>query len=270
MAAETIPDQASGEAVTDPPVVVDRRGAVLLIRLNRPERRNAIDRDTAVALDAALELLDRDPGLRCGVLLGVGPVFSAGTDLYDGRDKRTTHGGEYGLLRRERVRPLIAAVEGPAVGGGFEIVMACDLVVASTGASFSLPETRRGLVATGGGLFRAARSLPYHVAAELLLAGTTLDAARAYSFGVVNRLVDPGDAETVALELATEIRAGAPNATALTLDALRISSATNEQVGWWATNRARSAVLGSGEAAEGTAAWRERRQPAWAVEQGQS
>src|SRR3712207_3436178 len=143
----------------------------------------------ALAIEEALDELEADPSLRAGVLTAEGPVFCAGTDLKDSAEKRTERGGEYGLLRRERSKPLVAAVDGPAVGGGFEVVLACDLVVASTRATFSLPETLRGVVATGGALFRGPRSLPYHVAVELLLTGAVLAAERAWSLGLVNRLV---------------------------------------------------------------------------------
>ena len=155
----------------------------------RQEKRNAVDRDLALALDAALNALEDDPALRAGVLTGTATVFSAGTDMYDPRDKSTPRGGEYGVIRRERSKPLIAAVEGPAVGGGFEIVLSCDLVVAAEDATFGLPETLRGLVATSGALFRAPRALPRHVAVELLLTGATLDRRARYDLGLVNRVV---------------------------------------------------------------------------------
>src|SRR5690606_7351796 len=132
-------------------------------------------------------------------------VFCAGTDMSDRRDKRTARGGEYGLLRRERTKPLIAVVDGAALGGGFEIVLACDMVVASDRAQFGLPETRRGLVATGGGLFRAARALPQHIAAEMLLTGLRLDAHRAFALGLVNRVLPSAGLTAGALELAKAV-----------------------------------------------------------------
>src|SRR5439155_16528626 len=142
---------------------------------------NAVDAVLAAGIDDALNRLEDDPALRVGILTSTPTVFSAGTDMYDPGEKRTARGGEYGVIRRVRRKPLIAAVEGYAVGGGFEIVLSCDLVVASTTARFGLPETLRGLVATSGALFRAPRALPLNVATELLLTGAMLDADRGYS-----------------------------------------------------------------------------------------
>ncbi len=132
-------------------VVQERHDRVLIIRIEREEKRNAIDRATTQGIEAALDRLDGDPRLLVGVLTGTATVFSAGTDLNEPVSPATERGGEYGVIRRQRVKPLIAAVEGPAFGGGFEIVLASDLVVASTTARFALPESRRGLVASSGG-----------------------------------------------------------------------------------------------------------------------
>jgi enoyl-CoA hydratase/carnithine racemase len=247
------------------PVTREIVDGVLHIRLDRPDKRNAIDRDMALGLDNALEALDRDESVRCGVLAAIGPVFSAGTDLFDPRDKTTPAGGEYGLLRRQRLKPLIAAVAGPALGGGFEIALACDLIVASVAATFGLPETRRGLVATGGGLFRTAAAVPRQLAAELLLTGSPITAERALSAGLVNRLVAAGEAEDEAHRLACKIAECAPYATGLTLAALRGAVAADEEVGWSITREAREKVLAGPEAAEGKRAFAERRAPSWAV-----
>jgi enoyl-CoA hydratase len=141
-------------------VTQESRGRILVVRIEREHKRNAIDVEAALGIDAALNRLDDDPALWVGVLTGTQTVFSAGTDLKDGAGARTERGGEYGLIRRSRVKPLIAAVEGVAFGGGFEMALACDLIVASRTARFALPETRRGVVATSGALFRAVRALP--------------------------------------------------------------------------------------------------------------
>ena len=150
---------------------MDRRGRVLVVTMQREAKRNAVDRQLADELDAALNLLDDDPDLWVGVLTGTPNVFSAGSDMTAAGDNVTERGGEYGIIRRVRRTPLVAAVEGPALGGGMEIVLACDLVVASTSATFGLPEVARGLVATSGALFRAARLLPVNLAREMLLTG---------------------------------------------------------------------------------------------------
>ena len=160
--------------------------------MQREAKRNAVDRQLADELDGALNLLDDDPELWVGVLTGTASVFSAGSDMTAAGDNVTERGGEYGIIRRVRRKPLIAAVEGPALGGGLEIVLACDLVVAATTATFGLPEVARGLVATSGALFRAARTLPVNLAREMLLTGQPIDAARAHAAGLVNRLAEPG------------------------------------------------------------------------------
>jgi enoyl-CoA hydratase/carnithine racemase len=244
-------------------VTTERRGTILLVTIDRPARRNAIDPDTTAALDAALNELDDDPGLAAGVLAGTEVAFSAGTDLVDGPGKPTARGGNYGVVRRRRRTPLIAAVEGVAYGGGFEIVLACDLVVASRAARFALPETARGLVANCGALFRAPRALPRNVALEMLLTGEPLGAERAWSLGLVNRLVDPGSAVSAAIELAGTVAAHSPVAQAATLAAVAEIESLLDEPGWAATERASDLAKASDDAAEGVAAFREKRAPRW-------
>lgn len=241
-------------------------GNALEIRLARPEKRNAIDREMAEGIDRAFAALDSTPEARAAILVAEGPVFSAGTDMSDPSDKRTLHGGEYGLLRRERSKPLIAVVDGPALGGGFEIVLACDIVVAGTAAEFGLPETRRGVIPTGGGLFRAPRSLPRHIAMELLLTGRRLSAERAHALGLVNALVPSAELMGTAHGFVRDIARAGPFATAETLAAVRGAEMNSEQPGWWATGRAKQAVIAHPEAAEGRQAFLQRRPPAWAAE----
>lgn len=240
------------------------RGPVLVMRMRREDKRNAIDRDLALQLEDALDLLEEDDRLRVGVLTGTPKVFSAGTDVMDPRDKHTVRGGAYGVVRRARRKPLIAAVEGAALGGGFEIVMSCDLVVAATDATFGLPEGRLGLVATSGALFRAARVLPRTLATELLLTGTRMTAERAHHFGLVNRCVPPGTAEDAAVQLAGEVCNSSPTSIRATLEALQALDAAADGLGWLVTTAARERVLASPDAAEGVQAFRERRAPSWA------
>jgi enoyl-CoA hydratase/carnithine racemase len=244
-------------------VTVEAVGEVLVVRMNREAKRNAVDSVLAAGIDDALNRLEDDPALRVGILTGTPAVFSAGTDMYDPGEKSTARGGEYGVIRRVRRKPLIAAVEGYALGGGFEIVLSCDLVVASTTARFGLPETLRGLVATSGALFRAPRALPLNVATELLLTGAMLDADRGYRLGLVNLVTEPGGAVDGALRLAEQIRKSGPNAVAETLTALLGLTAATDADGWAATDRARSAVLASPDADEGRRAFAEKRQPRW-------
>ncbi|PPJ25749.1 enoyl-CoA hydratase [Nocardia nova] len=195
--------------------------------------------------------------------IGTDSVFSAGTDLTSGGDAKTDHGGEYGLIRRRRRKPLIAVVEGPALGGGFEIALACDLVVASTTARFALPETRRGVVATSGALFRAVRALPLPVAKELLITGAGLSAERAHRFGLVNTITEPGAALREALVLAADICESSPVAVRQTLAALADQYVAADEIGWAATARAIDGVMGSEDLQEGIQAFFERRRPEW-------
>jgi enoyl-CoA hydratase/carnithine racemase len=247
----------------EPVVSAARRGRVLLVQMQRDRKRNAVDRQLADELDAALNLLDDDPNLWAGVLTGTPTVFSAGSDMTAAGDNVTERGGEYGIIRRVRRKPLIAAVEGPALGGGLEIVFACDLVVASTAAELGLPEVARGLVATSGGLFRAARLLPVNLAKELLLTGQRIDASRAYAAGLVNRLAEPGRAVDVALALAEQITANGPVAVQASMAAVNALLAEGDDRGWAATAGAMDAIARSEDAREGMAAFFERRSPRW-------
>ncbi|WP_232663489.1 enoyl-CoA hydratase-related protein [Pseudonocardia sp. TRM90224] len=244
-------------------VTTRRHGRILLVQMDRPAKRNAIDSAMTAGLDAALNELDDDPELWAGVLCGTADAFSAGTDLATGAGPATPRGGNYGVVRRDRATPLIAAVEGVAYGGGFELVLACDLVVAARTARFALPETARGLVANCGGLFRGPYALPPNIAREMLLTGAPLPAERAWSLGLVNRIAEPGEAQRVALELAELVCANAPVAQRETLRAVAAAQADIEERGWAATERASQAAAASADAAEGVLAFREKRRPRW-------
>lgn len=238
------------------------RGPVLVVRIEREEKRNAIDPDVTADIDAALNRLEDDPALRVGILTGTGNVFSAGTDLAAGMS-RSERGGQYGVIRRVRSKPLIAAVEGMALGGGFEIVMACDLVVASESASFGLPEVTRSLIPTCGGLFRTGRVLPANIAAELMLLGRPMDAARAERLGLVNALVAPGRALERALEMAEVIAANGPVAVRETMLFLEAYRAEEEARGWSGTERGERVIYQAEDTVEGVKAFFERRAPQW-------
>jgi enoyl-CoA hydratase/carnithine racemase len=253
---------SDGDRPPGPCVHYERRGHVLVIRMEREAKRNAIDKAMTHGIDEALNLLDDDDELWAGVITGTTTVFSAGTDLKDGSG-RTDRGGEYGMIRRRRAKPLIAAVEGPAFGGGFEIALACDLVVAARTARFALPESRRGVVASSGALFRAMRALPLNVARELLITGAVLDADRGYQIGFVNRVTDPGQALTAALELADDICASSPVSVAASLDALAAQHDADDAAGWAVTAEAVERVKGSDDIREGVAAFFEKRPPRW-------
>jgi enoyl-CoA hydratase/carnithine racemase len=247
----------------DAVVATRRHDHVLVISLQREAKRNAIDRATADALDAALNELDDDESLWAGVLSGTTAVFSAGSDLTARGDYVTARGGEYGIVRRSRRTPLIAAVEGPALGGGLEIVLACDLVVASETARFGLPEVSIGVVPTCAGLFRAPRALPLNVARQLVLTGRPIDARRAYEVGLVNVLTAPGGALAGALDLAAQICANAPVSVQACLEAVNDGAAAGDEDGWARTEQALAAAAASPDAREGVAAFLEKRAPRW-------
>jgi enoyl-CoA hydratase len=240
-----------------------RDGRVLVITMRREAKRNAVDRGLADAISAALDELDDDDQLWCGVLSGGPSFFSAGSDLTAGGDYNTERGGEYGVIRRVRKKPLIAAVEGFALGGGMEIVMACDLVVAATNARFGLPEVGIGVIPTCAGLFRGPRSLPLNIARELILTGDPITAERAHSVGFVNRLAEPGGALDAALELARRICANAPLSVQACLAAVNDRLADDFDRGWELTDAAKAAILGTADADEGVRSFLERRPANW-------
>ncbi|HVC71231.1 MAG TPA: enoyl-CoA hydratase-related protein [Acidimicrobiales bacterium] len=239
-----------------------RQGRVLVITLQREAKRNAIDEETALGIDGALNELEDDDELWVGVITGGREVFSAGTDLRVGSGAGTERGGPYGIIRRRRSKPLIAAVEGFAFGGGMEIVLACDLVVASSTARFGLPEVRRGLLALYGGVFRSARALPLNLAKEIVLTGDPIDATRAERHGMVNVVTEPGAALDGALALAERICANAPVAVRQSLELLEACTAPDETA-WTLSGQAMEVVMASEDAREGRQAFLERRSPQW-------
>jgi enoyl-CoA hydratase len=240
-----------------------RDGRVLVITLQRTEKRNAINRAMADALDEALNELDDDEELWAGVLTGSADVFSAGSDLTAGGDYTTARGGEYGIIRRRRRTPLIAAVEGPALGGGLEIVLACDLVVAADTARFGLPEVGIGVIPTCAGIFRGPRALPLNLARQLILTGQPITAARAYEVGFVNVLAAAGEAASEAVSLAQAICRNAPVSVQACLAAVNDIVATGDELGWQQTQQAMTAVLASDDTREGVNAFLEKRPPVW-------
>lgn len=244
-------------------VETQRDGAVLVISLRRESRRNAFDRSLADALDAALNELDDDPSLRAGVLTGGTKVFSAGSDLASNGDYVTERGGEYGVIRRRRLKPLIAAVEGVAFGGGMEIVLACDMVVAADNARFGLPEVMRGLLPGCGALFRTAQRLPPNIARELVLTGQPLAAARAYALGFVNAITAPGEALAKAVVMAQQLASNAPLGVQASLTAMNTLLGAADVDGWKETEEASEKVRVSEDAQEGIRAFFEKRAPVW-------
>lgn len=240
-----------------------RDGHVVVVEMRREHKRNAVDAALAQGIDAALNELDDDPDLWVGILTGTPDVFSAGSDLSAGEGASTERGGSYGVIQRQRRKPLIAAVEGPALGGGLEIVLACDLVVASTTARLGLPEVTRGVLPTCGALFRGPRALPVNVARELILTGAPIGAERAYALGLVNRVAEPGEAVDVALELAAQICANAPLSVQACLAAVNDVLGAGDELGWQKTREALASIGGTEDLVEGVNAFFERRLPQW-------
>ena len=249
-------------------VEFETRGRVAVLTINRPEARNAVNGDVAKAMEEGIDRLEDDPDLWAGVVAGNGPVFSAGADLKvvaAGRpqDLLTERGGFAGIARRDRRKPLVAAVDGPALAGGSEIALACDMIVASRQAAFGLPEVKRSLVAAAGGLFRLPRAVPRNIALEIALTGDPIDAERAYTLGLVNELVDAGKALESAVALAERVVANAPLAVWATRKVVLGSAGEGDDVGWRLTEEAFADILRSEDFAEGPRAFVEKRPPEW-------
>nr|BFE55911.1 crotonase/enoyl-CoA hydratase family protein [Dactylosporangium thailandense] len=248
-------------------VLLERRGHVAVITVNRPHRRNAINRATAETIAETFTALDADAAVRVVVLTGAGGTFCAGMDLRDfpeqGRPSVPGRGFA-GFVQAPPRTPVVAAVEGWALGGGFEMVLACDLVVAAEDARFGLPEVTRGLAARGGGAFRLPRRLPYALAMELVLTGQPIDAARAAGHGLVNRVTPSGGALAAAVELAQAVAANAPLAVAASVQVVRRGPDWPDDEGFTRQDEWFDPVFASADAAEGARAFAERRTPDWA------
>ena len=250
----------------DDAVITERRGRILIITLNRPDQRNAVNAAVAQGVAAALDDLDGDAELSLGVLTGAGKGFCSGMDLKAFRAGERPHvpgRGFAGIVERAADKPLIAAIEGFAVAGGLEVALACDLIVAAKGARLGIPEVKRSLVAAGGALLRLPRTMPRNVAMELALTGDLIEAERAHELGLVNRLADPGQALDTALQLAETIAANGPLALAAT-KRIMVESADWPDAEYF--NRQREIiepVFNSEDAREGATAFAERRDPVW-------
>ncbi|MBS1869251.1 MAG: crotonase/enoyl-CoA hydratase family protein [Actinobacteria bacterium] len=252
--------------MSEPAVLTEERDGVLLVTLNRPEQRNAVNRAVAEGIAGALDTLDADPDLRVGILTGAGKGFCAGMDLkaFVAGERPAVEGrGFAGIVQRAADKPLIAAVEGFAVAGGFEVALACDLIVAARGARFGIPEVTRGLVAAGGALLRLPRRIPYHLAMELALTGALVDAERMAEVGLVSRLVEPGAAVASALELARAIAANGPLALAASKRILVEAPAWPDDEAWARQAQITDPVRASADAREGSLAFAEKRAPRW-------
>jgi enoyl-CoA hydratase len=249
-------------------VEFETRGPFAVVTIDRPEARNAVNGAVAQGIEDAIDRIEDDDAIWVGIITGTPPVFCAGADLKEinagnAAALATQRGGFAGVVQRERSKPLIAAVDGPALAGGTEIVLSSDLVVASTTATFGIPEVKRSLVAAAGGLFRLGRKIPLNVAMELTLTGDPMDAERAYHFGLVNRLVEPGQALDEAVKLAEAICANAPVAVRESRRIVLEATHAPDEVGWKMSIEGMAKAMSSEDFAEGLTAFIEKRPPQW-------
>ncbi len=247
-------------------VLVERHEGVLTITLNRPGQKNAVNHAVAVQLASALDRLDADPELSVGVLTGAGGTFCAGMDLkaYARGDVPVLDGRGFGGLTRAVVnKPLIAAVEGWALGGGFELALGCDLIVAASDARFGAPEATHGLVPSEGGMVRLPHRIPYHVAVRVLLTGDPLSAGEAAEHGLVSELTRPGEALERARALATRIGKNAPLALAAVKEVVRATQSLDDRAAFARQDQLIAPLLASDDAHEGAVAFAEKRSPVW-------
>lgn len=257
---------------TEPPATLTKSGHVAVITMNRPEVLNAINAAMSVAMQKAIDELVADPDLRVGVITGAGKAFSAGADLKEvaaGRPLQAPHQRERGFggfMRRPISKPLIAAVNGYALGGGTEIMLACDLAVASEQATFGLPEVRRGIIAAGGGLLRLHRRIPQAIAMEWALTGAAITAQEALSWGLINRVVPKGQVLSGAMELADRIADNAPLAVQASKRLIQAGYALGSDwaaTAWAASDAEIKTIMRTADAAEGPRAFAEKRPPRW-------
>ncbi|MFJ4293171.1 crotonase/enoyl-CoA hydratase family protein [Cupriavidus sp. NPDC089707] len=249
-----------------PRVLTERRGHILIVTLNRPEVKNACDGQTAQEMNAAMDMLDNDPSLFLGIVTGAGGDFSAGADLKAaarGELRERPPRGGFGVFRRPPRKPLIAAVEGVAVGGGLELCLACDLVVAARDARMGLPEVRHNLAAIGGGLFRLPRRIPYHIAMELALSGELKSAEFFAALGMVNRVVAPGEALAEAIALAERLLQNGPTGLAAAKEIIFQGVNWTDDDAWEKQMPIARVAIESQDRQEGLKAFVEKRKPVW-------
>jgi enoyl-CoA hydratase len=247
-------------------VLTEVDGGVAVITINRPEARNAVNRAVAQGIAAAVEELDGSADVRVLILTGAGGTFSAGMDLKGflaGESPSVEGKGFGGIAERPPAKPVIAAVEGYALAGGFEIALSCDMIVASETAKFGLPEVSRGLVAGAGGLLRLPRRVPYHLAMEIALTGGHFTAERMQQAGLVNQVVGAGEALAGARELAARVARNAPLALAATKRVIVESADWDSSEAFARQGEVIIPVFGSADAMEGAAAFAEKRPPVW-------
>jgi enoyl-CoA hydratase len=247
-------------------VLTEVSDGIAVITINRPEARNAVNGDVARGMAAAIDELESRPDVRVLILTGAGGTFSAGMDLkgfLTGDTPIVPGRGFAGIAQRPPAKPVIAAVEGYALAGGFELVLSCDLVVASEAAKFGLPEVKRGLVAGAGGLFRLPRRVPYHLAMEVALTGDHFSAERLREAGLVNAVVPAGHALAGAKDLAVRIAQNAPLALVASKRVIVESADWDSTASFDLQSEIIMPVMTSKDAMEGAAAFAEKRAANW-------
>jgi enoyl-CoA hydratase len=247
-------------------IITERDGPIFIVKINRPEAKNAFDGESSLAMEAAMDAFEQDSSLFVAVITGLGGTFSAGADLKSrrrGEARPPLKRGGFGIFRRPPKKPLIAAVEGYAVGGGFELCLACDLIVAARDAKLGLPEVRHNVVALGGGLFRLPRRMPYHIAMEMALTGEFKSAEFMHQHGIVNRVVDPGQALQEALKFARALLVNGPTGLAAAKEIIFQSINWTEEEAWRQQRPIAEAATQSDDRAEGLRAFAEKRKPVW-------
>lgn len=246
-------------------VLTEQRDRMLVITINRPEAKNAVNAAVSHALAAAADRLDDDPGLSVGILTGAGGSFCAGMDLkaFARGENVAVKGRGLGWTERPPAKPVIAAVEGYALAGGTELALATDLIVAARDSAFGIPEVKRGLVAAGGGLLRLPQRIPFQIAMELALTGDKLPAERAHQLGLVNVLCEPGQALEAAIALAERITVNGPLAVAATKRVIVESRGWRPEDQWREQAKIIGPVFASKDAREGAVAFAEKRAPNW-------
>ncbi|RBM20948.1 enoyl-CoA hydratase [Prauserella sp. PE36] len=252
--------------MSDPVVLTEQIDGVQVVTLNRPDARNAINTAAAEAIAAAMDELDERDDLVAGVITGAGSTFCAGMDLkafLAGERPSVPGRGFAGIVEQPPAKPVIAAVEGHAIAGGFEIVLACDLIVAADNAVFGLPEVKRGLVAAGGGLLRLPERVPYHLAVEWALTGEFVPAKLAHEVHLVSRLTEPGSARDSALDLARAIARNGPLAVRATKEIIKAARDWPSGEAFALQQELVEPVRSSADAKEGALAFKEKRAPVW-------
>lgn len=246
-------------------ILTERRGRLFIVTINRPEVRNCFNLETATQMCEAMDTFENDPELFVAIITGAGGHFSAGADLKagPGNGPVTASRGLFGIFEKPPAKPVIAAVEGYAVAGGMELCLSCDLIVASRNSKMGIPEVKHNLVAVGGGLFRLPARMPYHLAMELALTADLWPAETFHRYGVVNRLVEPGQALEAAIELAERLLENGPLALVASKEIIRRSTSWTEEEAFREQLPLVKAARESEDRLEGLRAFAEKRKPVW-------